>query len=366
MICWTLGITEHHNAVDNVLALISLALPLLALLTACNMGAGGNASSGESEQGNLVGARIGAHFTLTDQDGKTVHWDDYKGQYRIVYFGYTFCPDVCPADLMAITQALDALAGPVVAACEVGQLRRDLHQGPQHEGALTQARMGQRQARRVQRQMAVEGQMDAIKTQREYEALDKEIRDATGSLRKLIIFSEHRDTLSYLADRIRTLLGKEEAVVTIHGANFRLYNPNPWSSRAFNTGDGFPRYSAAPITTITSAACASSARQSDRSRRAVSVAIFRVRSSVESVSAMAQSSRDAASIAKAVSISVRSVRAWRNTASNLGASRNAASAAGSEPGSVGPPTRGRHAWNAGSSGSRTSTASPARSAVSAA
>jgi protein SCO1/2 len=27
----------------------------------------------------------------------------------IVYFGYTFCPDVCPADLMAITQALDAL-----------------------------------------------------------------------------------------------------------------------------------------------------------------------------------------------------------------------------------------------------------------
>ena len=33
-------------------ALISLALPLLALLTACNMGAGGNASSGESEQGN--------------------------------------------------------------------------------------------------------------------------------------------------------------------------------------------------------------------------------------------------------------------------------------------------------------------------
>jgi SNF2 family DNA or RNA helicase len=35
--------------------------------------------------------------------------------------------------------------------------------------------------------------------------------------RKLVIFSEHRDTLNYLADKIRTLLGKPEAVVTIHG-----------------------------------------------------------------------------------------------------------------------------------------------------
>ncbi|ATI82256.1 MULTISPECIES: SCO family protein [Sphingobium] len=99
-------------------ALISLALPLLALLTACNMGAGGNASSGESEQGNLVGARIGAPFTLTDQDGKTVHWDDYKGQYRIVYFGYTYCPDVCPVDLQRIMQAFSAFekAAPARAA----------------------------------------------------------------------------------------------------------------------------------------------------------------------------------------------------------------------------------------------------------
>jgi hypothetical protein len=36
--------------------------------------------------------------------------------------------------------------------------------------------------------------------------------DLSGSRRKLIIFSEHRDTLNYLADRIRTLLGKHETV----------------------------------------------------------------------------------------------------------------------------------------------------------
>ena len=45
--------------------------------------------------------------------------------------------------------------------------------------------------------------------------------DAEGNRRKLVIFSEHRDTLNYLADRIRTLVGKPDAVVTIHGGMHR-------------------------------------------------------------------------------------------------------------------------------------------------
>lgn len=85
-------------------ATIALVLPLLALLNACNMGVGGNVSSADSAQGDLVGARIGAPFTLTSQDGKPVSWDDFKGSYRLVYFGYTYCPDVCPVDLQRIMQ----------------------------------------------------------------------------------------------------------------------------------------------------------------------------------------------------------------------------------------------------------------------
>lgn len=100
------------------------ALPFLALLAGCNMGAGGNASSGassgsgDSEQGELTGARIGAPFTLTDQDGKPAKWDDYKGKYRLVYFGYTYCPDVCPVDLQRIMQGFAAFekAKPALAA----------------------------------------------------------------------------------------------------------------------------------------------------------------------------------------------------------------------------------------------------------
>ncbi|HLA77168.1 MAG TPA: helicase-related protein [Vicinamibacteria bacterium] len=45
-----------------------------------------------------------------------------------------------------------------------------------------------------------------------------EMFDQHGHRRKLVIFTEHRDTLNYLADRIRSLIGRPEAVVTIHGS----------------------------------------------------------------------------------------------------------------------------------------------------
>src|SRR5207248_3584010 len=46
---------------------------------------------------------------------------------------------------------------------------------------------------------------------------NSEMFDAEGHRRKLVIFTEHRDTLNYLAERIGALLGKPEAVVMIHG-----------------------------------------------------------------------------------------------------------------------------------------------------
>ncbi len=52
---------------------------------------------------------IGGPFTLTDQTGKIRRDDEFRGKLMIVYFGYTSCPDVCPTDLMAISQAIDAL-----------------------------------------------------------------------------------------------------------------------------------------------------------------------------------------------------------------------------------------------------------------
>lgn len=48
-----------------------------------------------------------------------------------------------------------------------------------------------------------------------------EMRDASGRQRKLIVFTEHRDTLNYLTDRIRGLIGNPDAVITIHGGTRR-------------------------------------------------------------------------------------------------------------------------------------------------
>jgi SNF2 family DNA or RNA helicase len=48
-----------------------------------------------------------------------------------------------------------------------------------------------------------------------------EMRDASGRQRKLIIFSEHRDTLNYLHEKVAGVLGNHEAIVTIHGGTHR-------------------------------------------------------------------------------------------------------------------------------------------------
>ena len=67
------------------------------------------ACSGRSEEPPLEGAAIGGPFTLTNQDGRQVTDRDFAGKYRLIYFGFTHCPDVCPTDLAVIGQALRRL-----------------------------------------------------------------------------------------------------------------------------------------------------------------------------------------------------------------------------------------------------------------
>jgi len=56
----------------------------------------------------LEGAKMGGAFRLVNQDGKTVTDADFAGKYRLIYFGYTFCPDVCPTDMGDIAKGLVA------------------------------------------------------------------------------------------------------------------------------------------------------------------------------------------------------------------------------------------------------------------
>lgn len=80
------------------------AVPLAAFaLVACHP------AQTQRERPPLAGARIGGPFALTDQDGHPFTDANLAGRYRIMYFGYTNCPDVCPVDMQNVGGALRLL-----------------------------------------------------------------------------------------------------------------------------------------------------------------------------------------------------------------------------------------------------------------
>lgn len=58
----------------------------------------------------LKGASIGGDFTLMGENNQPVSWSDFQGKYRIVYFGYTYCPDICPVDVQRSMRGLAQFA----------------------------------------------------------------------------------------------------------------------------------------------------------------------------------------------------------------------------------------------------------------
>lgn len=86
-------------------ALIAITALVLALIATAVM-------LWRTPQGGPSGtgvALVGGPFELTNQDGKRVTDKDFRGRYMLVFFGYTFCPDVCPTTLQLMTQALDKM-----------------------------------------------------------------------------------------------------------------------------------------------------------------------------------------------------------------------------------------------------------------
>ena len=77
-----------------------LALSAAALLAACH-------APQHWHSTDVAGSTPDLKFTLTRaSDGKTVTADDYRGKIVLLYFGYTYCPDICPTTLAHVAQVL--------------------------------------------------------------------------------------------------------------------------------------------------------------------------------------------------------------------------------------------------------------------
>ncbi|MCG2842702.1 SCO family protein [Sandaracinobacter sp. RS1-74] len=78
--------------------LLAVALALLAALWFLRPEKG--------PEGNLTGAAVGGPFSLVDETGAAVGNDSYDGKWRLMYFGFTYCPDICPTDAAKMAAAL--------------------------------------------------------------------------------------------------------------------------------------------------------------------------------------------------------------------------------------------------------------------
>lgn len=96
---------------QKVFAIIAAVVVAALVIVTWFLGRGGDDQFAGCRQGQIgTGtASIGGPFTLVDENGATVTDQDVFTKPTLLYFGYTFCPDVCPADTARNAEALDLL-----------------------------------------------------------------------------------------------------------------------------------------------------------------------------------------------------------------------------------------------------------------
>ena len=61
---------------------------------------------------DITGSTFGRDFRLTGHDGRDYGLGDFRGKVVVIFFGYTFCPDVCPTTLLELAGAVKQLGPP--------------------------------------------------------------------------------------------------------------------------------------------------------------------------------------------------------------------------------------------------------------
>jgi cytochrome oxidase Cu insertion factor (SCO1/SenC/PrrC family) len=98
------------SLIARTVALLSLAIALgLLIAVGVKLWQEPQPALTVEEKGVSGAALVGGPFTLTDQNGRRVSDADFRSRFMLIYFGYSFCPDVCPTDLAAMAGAIDQL-----------------------------------------------------------------------------------------------------------------------------------------------------------------------------------------------------------------------------------------------------------------
>jgi len=92
--------TERRPSSGTVYAIIGLLVAVMLLSSGAYLFLSGS---------RPAALTVGGSFSLIDGDGKPVTDQTWRGKYMLVYFGYTFCPDVCPTTLSSVADALDRM-----------------------------------------------------------------------------------------------------------------------------------------------------------------------------------------------------------------------------------------------------------------
>jgi cytochrome oxidase Cu insertion factor (SCO1/SenC/PrrC family) len=101
---------DEAHAMNSKLTAVAVAALIAGGAVAATLAPPTYAPSVDSGRVATTGkALVGGPFQLTDTTGRSVSEADFKGRYTLVFFGYTFCPDVCPSGLQVLSAALDQL-----------------------------------------------------------------------------------------------------------------------------------------------------------------------------------------------------------------------------------------------------------------
>ena len=98
---------NKSSIIIKVVIIIGLLISVVSLYLLLLVKTPQKPLAGEGEIQNM--AQIGGDFTLTDQDGTEFSSERLKGNFSLIYFGFTYCPDICPTSLHKISEVMSTL-----------------------------------------------------------------------------------------------------------------------------------------------------------------------------------------------------------------------------------------------------------------